>query len=65
MAPLLCLGIEKQSSKLFFGISAVHLRLKFRGVLMLGDNAVDFFDVGGDHIPDDAVLDGGHRVAVL
>ena len=32
---------------------------------MLCDDAVDFLEIGKDHIADDAVLDGCHGVAVL
>ena len=32
---------------------------------MLCNDAVDLLKIGKDHIADDAVLDGGHGVAVL
>lgn len=52
------------SAAIIFALS-VHLKLEAGGILVLGDDAVDLLEIGKDHIADDAVLDGGHGIAVL
>lgn len=52
------------TAAVIFALS-VHLKLEAGGILVLGDDAVDLLEISKDHIADDAVLDGGHGIAVL